>query len=531
MISLDSIEPSDLGFPEKFEAFRPGQLEAAEELLNSNVRFLGFSKPTGAGKTLAAMLMAKVTGRAAILTSSKGLQSQYTGDFNDAGLVDIRGKSNYSCAGVPTLSCRFGPHEGCPYKGGVGCTYETARDTAKAASIVVTNYSYWIRANERQKAIEIPDNPFKLLILDEGHKASEELARSIKTSLRETWLRTAGVRYENQDELTYWQKLAFANIEHVNLELKAAILQLKRSGGRKLIRDRVYELEELKESFERICQMQPDQWVCEIRQGTHGRIWEFDCVWPGQWAERRLFQAIPKVVILSATLRPMALSMLGIAKKDYKFMEWPKVFPSHHTPIYFLPTVKMNYQIDEEGLQKWVKRVDEIIQKRVGRKGIIHTVSFQRQKYLLAHSKHAKYFICNSNEAESELASDVVQRFKTSSAPSILVSPSFSTGWDFPGDECLWQIVTKVPYPDPRSKVMQARTIRNPQYPSYLAMIDIVQAAGRGTRTALDRCEIFIIDSSFEYFWKLNRGLAPKWFNPITISVLPPPMALPQKNP
>ena len=39
---------------------------------------------------------------------------------------------------------------------------------------------------------------------------------------------------------------------------------------------------------------------------------------------------------------------------------------------------------------------------------------------------------------------------------TVLVSPSVSTGYDFPGRECEWQFICKVPFPDGRAKIQQA---------------------------------------------------------------------------
>ncbi len=41
-----------------------------------------------------------------------------------------------------------------------------------------------------------------------------------------------------------------------------------------------------------------------------------------------------------------------------------------------------------------------------------------------------------------------------------------------------------------------------------------MQAAGRGTRSSQDRCEVFIIDDQWKWLWRKAKklDLAPKWF-------------------
>lgn len=521
MIDLSQFTPDEFGFPDKFSSFRAEQIEAAELALNSDKRFIGLCLPTGSGKTLAAMLIAKASGlKAVVLTSTKGLQAQYSKDFSTSGLVDIRGKSNYPCGDMRNLSCRFGPLEGCRLsKQEMGCTYECARAEAKASQIVVTNYAYWVRINERRPGIGVPD----ILILDESHVATQELSRNIQVNIRETWLREARLPVMKSDDIGEWQAYASEHGESIEIELSAAKATLRQKPT-KLNRDRVYALDELSEALGNIRRMNAECWVCEMQPGTNwGRWWNFDCVWPGQFSESRLFLGIQKVVLMSATLRPVVFGMLGIKKDDYIFKEWPRVFPAQNTPIYHYPTVRMNFRIDEAGKRKWLENIDAIIESRQDRKGIIHTVSYDRQKYLFANSRFSRFFIANTNDPESASAGEVVEAFKRSSAPSILVSPSFSTGWDFPGRDAEWQIITKLAFPDTRSKVMQARKSRSDQYINYLTMQDLVQACGRTTRFYEDRSECFIVDDAVGFFMLQNKHLAPKWFDIRKTSTLPLP--------
>jgi superfamily II DNA or RNA helicase len=69
---------------DQFLFWYPGQAEAFNYAMNwyySPARFLGLSLPTGSGKTLVALLLARLTGtRTCILTATKGLQTQYLRD-------------------------------------------------------------------------------------------------------------------------------------------------------------------------------------------------------------------------------------------------------------------------------------------------------------------------------------------------------------------------------------------------------------------------------------------------------------------
>jgi Rad3-related DNA helicase len=221
---------------------------------------------------------------------------------------------------------------------------------------------------------------------------------------------------------------------------------------------------------------------------------------------------------MSATLRPKTLGLLGVGKEHYEFKEWQRIFPAHRHPIYSIPAryqdkdVRIDRRTTEEQMHAWVEHIDKIIEGRLDRKGIIQTVSYDRQKYLFEHSRHSQHFIGNTNDPDSETASQIADAFRRSRAPQVLVSPSFATGWDFPGEGCEYVIVCKVPFKPNQGKVQKAREERDKQYGAYLAMIDLVQSAGRGMRSADDRCEVFVVDGHLSWFLHQNSSLAPQWF-------------------
>jgi Rad3-related DNA helicase len=106
---------------------------------------------------------------------------------------------------------------------------------------------------------------------------------------------------------------------------------------------------------------------------------------------------------------------------------------------------------------------------------------------------------------------DRIATFRTKPG-AVLVSPSVTTGYDFPFGDCEYQIVCKVPFPDSRDPITAARTLVDPRYPSHLAMQALVQMVGRGMRAPTDQCETFIVDAHAHWFLSKHADLAPKWF-------------------
>ena len=127
-------------------------------------------------------------------------------------------------------------------------------------------------------------------------------------------------------------------------------------------------------------------------------------------------------------------------------------------------------------------------------------------------------------------ATSMVEIFRASKPGTILVSPSVGTGYDFPGKDCEYQFLCKIPFPDGRTKFNKARTQDDPEYGAYQAAQTMVQAFGRGMRSKEDQCEGFICDDHLQWFLPRFRHLVPNSFYRLfkRVDVLPqPPKALP----
>lgn len=533
-----------------FELKRLGSGEYWGFTLDGDGRYLldDFTVTHNSGKTVLATALAKASGlRTVILTATKGLQDQYADERYGLPVFDMRGKSNYDCNDKQNISCRFGKQEGCRWHRRVrnaagdfeivdpSCTHEGRKRQAQREPIVVTNYANWFRLNQFTRGLEPPEkdgsNPVEMLILDESHLVFSALSNSLQVVLLERRLHELGFKptdYPQRDfSVDTWAEWSGAASQVTKEALEEAIFHLRSAASkedRTRARNRVYQLEELKEGLDKLSRMNSKDWVMERQDGTDfGRRWQFDCVWPGAWAEARLFFGIPKVVFMSGTLRPQHPKMLGVKREELAFREWPWQFPKQNTPIYHVKTVRLNSKTGEDDKQKWIARIDEILEMEfaAGSKGLIHTVSYDRAKYIAHHSRFSLDFFMNGNDPDSPDAAQVFEDYSQAEGPAALVSPSFGTGWDFAGKLASFIIVAKLPFPDFRSKVMQARLARSPQYTDMLCMQDLVQSCLRGSRSEEDICRVYLIDDSITYFMKKAKGLAPGWFRVMRVNEVP----------
>ena len=439
------------------------------------------------------------------VTDSRALQDQLMNEFGSIGMVDIRGRRNYSCelhADDPDYSCESGYQAGCPYKGTIACASSAAEMRASTSSLVVTNYDKWTSAKRFGRGME----HFKRVVFDEGHEAPNALARALSVVInhkeRDRYICMDAPAHPDQMEA--WKPWAVDARALVEGALKLALDRIKGVSNPPPSHVRhALHMRNLYRRLGTLATCNPQNWVTEeVDKG-----FQFDPVRPGRYAESHLLLRIPSVTVISATLRPKTMFMLGQGVDTFDFREFASEFDPALSPIYYVPTMRVDAR--QTDLSLLYVRLDQIASRRQDRKGIIHTVSYARRDDLITRSRFTDRMLVNER---GEAPTAMIEQFKMSPDGSILVSPSVGQGHDFPGATCEWQLLLKVPFPPP-SKILKARTADDSEYPYYLAMQKMVQTFGRGTRYKGDRCENFIVDDHVEWFIPRYGHLAPKSFH------------------
>lgn len=516
--------PAELGFAPKFIDWRPEQLDGinfALEQFDAGKRVVAISAPTGSGKSLMAMTIAQLTPgvrRTVYLTSTKGLEDQVEADFRSVGAFDIRGQKNYPClalahdgehsklsrvglrksaAGCDEGPCHFGvscslaPERGNTANGPQpACNYYGAVWSAKRSSLIVTNYAYWLSINRHGGGLGDVD----LLILDEGHNADAELEKFLTFTVTEEDAWRARSALPAGDSIGEWQGWAARAMP----TFKEMLEEVAKP-------DTAWEMDEIrlmKESaakFEMLSNVEPKDWV--IERGVAES--KFSPIHVGKY-RHALLGDVPKVVITSATLTRKSLSRLGIAAKDSAFTELPSSFPVERRPVYLVaavPQVFVDSKHNTDGdFDLWRLRIDNLIRPRIENgSGIIHTVSYKRAKHLVRTSQFRDRMIMHDSRGTIE----AVEKFKNSKEPLILVSPSIHTGYDFPYDAARWQIIGKLPFPDSRGPIMEARAKDDKEYFAHSTAATLQQMAGRIVRAEDDWGETLIVDNNMSWF--VNR--------------------------
>jgi Rad3-related DNA helicase len=480
--------------------------------------------PTGAGKSASSLLLSKLSGaRTVILTATKGLQSQYDKDTKQLGGVVVVGQNNFPCILVNGLRADEGPcHDGLPCALREQCPYRVQLKKALDAKLVITNYAYWLAQTNFSSGL----GDFDLMLCDEGHLCFASMENYLTIFLSKVDIQPLGLSFpESADLWNVWQSwaevsapIAADTANRIEQEIKGyrAKNQLVPNHVSRSYRTANGVHARLK----RLASV-GEQWV--IQKTYHG--YRFVPKWVANYSQH-LFHDIPKVVLMSAILSHRSLDYLGVSNGDSRaWIEMDSHFPPENTPIWHVPTARINYRTDDYGSTIWVSRIDQIIQRRLDRKGIVFTVSYERARMLLSRSRFKDIMVTHSTGDVVQ----VVEKFKKMDAPAVLVSPSVTTGYDFPASSAgvRYLVVGKVPFPDSKDPVTKARYDEDKSWSSYLAMETFVQECGRATRGPEDRVECLVTDDMFSWWYWSNKHLAPKWFQDRvrgSLEVVPEPL-------
>lgn len=488
-------------------------------MITNPLRVTTISAPTGSGKSpavVAAALLSKVP--TCIVTQSRALQNQYLEQFESIGMVDIRGRSNYACDLKPGMSCLEGYAARCPYKGTIACPSSQAEMRAASSNLVVTNYDKWIASRKYGQGM----SHFKQVIFDEGHCSASALARAMQVTLNYKEINdTLKVDFPRIDieDFQQWKDWARATRIIADEAMKAAYEKISGVSDPRSSWVRHYtHMRNLTRRLSILSTAKPSNWLAEhIDTG-----YQFDPIFPGMYAESALLLNVPKIVFVSATIRPKTMYMVGLGKDTFKFKEFDSDFDPARCPIYYIPTQRVDSKHPDMSML-WL-RLDQLAARRRDRKGIVHTVSYARKEEIMQKSRFADSMIVN---AKGEPSDKMLEKFREAGPGSILVSPSVGTGQDFPDDQARWQFILRIPY-EPPSRIVKAREQHDPEYRSYQAMQGLVQMFGRSTRSITDWSENFIGDENLEWFLPRYGHLAPKSFHGTfkTLRTLPPPLNL-----
>ncbi|MBI4021076.1 MAG: ATP-dependent DNA helicase [Candidatus Aenigmarchaeota archaeon] len=514
-------------------------LRAIIGALQAGYRTVVLEAPTGFGKSALAVALARWfeanQKRSYIIVSSKVLQDQYLQDFST---VTAKGRANFACLSRPQ-SCEVSQMQGngtrcahipapatkpdgktflgtsakrgalyIPEDMGV-CPYWEQKCTAMEHAFPLFNYDYFLHETRYAGDFGLRD----LVVCDEAHAIETKLMKFVGFEISSHELEKAGA-WVPKEELTAeaWISVLGDWRDRFDAKVKKAEANMENLTPLDLekledFRHTVAKCNELMGELDQ----DPDLWVVSVAptnyKGRAGSKVSFKPIRVQKWSSF-LFSKGGAFVLQSATILDAAAlcASLGVEGKVLS-LKVPSIFPAERRAFLYRPVGKMSRASKDATMPLLLQELRAILAEHPTEKGVIHTHSYAIQKAVLEGVASPR-FIANEGSASQ----DIFKQFKSSEQPLVLVTPSAYEGVDFKDDQCRWQVLCKVPYPDLGDPQVKKRADQDRAWYAWQTALRIVQTYGRGMRSPDDFCTTFILDEDFKRFYAGNGALFPTWF-------------------
>lgn len=450
--------------PFEKKEFRPHQKEAIETTIaaiESGVETILVNAPVGFGKSILGYCVAKYFEEQGsysyIYTKTTFLQDQYLRDFKD--LKTAMGRGNFECLTTPGETCAYGKCKtvnkySCPIGATVGegvelkpieepftqnCLYWQQKYDAINNPISILNYPYMIVDNMYLN--HFPKR--KLGIYDEGHGLESSLMGAFEVQLSDYQLHyDLGMELDIKPTIDEWiDELAKIAAMYGNLAKETEDVHLK---------DRYESREQTLKNCSEFLLEDPNNWVFnETRRKENDKVVTtitFKPIEIQEYTDVLFGKTKHKVIMSGSVLKPdIFINELGLNPDDFEYIEVPSIVPAKQRPIIRDYVGSMSRKNIDTTMPFLVQKIQELADKHLEEKGIIHTFTYGVNYKLFEYLKNDDRFIFHTQRNRVEKTNE----FKESPDDEglILVSPYSYEGVDFPYDQGRWQVICKNPYP------------------------------------------------------------------------------------
>lgn len=541
-------------------------LEKVRAAIEAGKTDIFIQAPTGTGKGLIGLELSKDY-MSYILTSEKSLQQQYeedTGRFNEyRNVKSICGTDTYKChvnnekfsLGV-CRSMGLSNKEAMRLPCANNCEYLQRWRAASDSKRTVMNYSYYlVQLNYvyDQLGENSPFQPRELVICDEAHKLPDIIENHFAT--------TIDLKFIDQLNrcltLIRGNKLSNKKIEVQPLfDQLIKIIELPLKDSAKLHLNALVDLTKeyasvlhdftsLKEELAKIYLKRGDDMKKKARnlprevrsvfamadslKDRHCKIVDYvkiikthglknlivDADTPqtrtyhnlsDEHLFRNHFKRFSEVrVYLSATVQPELLAQRWGLKADSSHVmfidsEWDP----DASKIILTNTANMSYNNADDSMRHIIRKINQILDKHKGERGIIHTTSNAlTEEICSATHKRVRHRLVRYGSTAEKM--EILSNWDSYPNDAVLVGPSLTTGIDLKDDQARFNIVLKLSYPNMRSALWakRAECLSHIYIGETAAVLE--QACGRTTRSKKDWSTSYILDSRAESFILSNQ--------------------------
>ena len=532
-------------------------LEQIEQRIASGYRKIILCAPTGAGKSLVGVTIARRFGSSFIVTASKNLQNQYVNDF--AFLKSVKGKSNFPCHLTMTekkiddpafairggMTCEKGQcitkkivdgktqYNTCRFKPTIQeveedkTSSETCRYYLQKYLGLVHDHSLWNYASFFQ-VVKFNRDAFskhlqrQVAIFDEAHTIEEQIVQFIGYDIRWRQITDADIainRYdlEDMDDI-------LSIISEIAKHYSGRIRDIEEATDPKL-HPEYNMLSRLQTNYEDAAQARIN--ITENRENFVANRPETDIegniktisIKPidisGYLGD---FLISENNVFMSATIDKTSFcENMGLDPEEVAMIDTPRSpFPKENRAVEIARIRHLNYKSTADDEAAVIGAIDEIMDMYSDKRGLVLTSSIARcYKILEGLSQHNKrrIRICHSTNKGGKTQDEIIQEHK-GDATGVLLSSSLWEGVDLKDDLSRFQIIAKVPYPNYAENRTRIKMKKFPNWYQARTLTKMLQGMGRSVRNDKDWAKTYILDAAVDKVLR-TRKMIPKAYHDV----------------
>ena len=508
-------------------------LKLIQEVIEAGCTDIVIEAPTGVGKTslgatacfFAAdmpekMYCGSTTKRGGYyLVNQKLLQDQISNDvaknFKNKDFGSVKSSSTYPCEEYG--NCQLG--QLAHMQGGAKCDhcpYKQAKSAFMEAKLSLTNYPYFL--TEKLFVGDLP--PRNVIVLDEAHGLAETLLKYGEVVISDKALKDMGIRSFEVPIIADKQEFAKWLDEHYVPILKDALEAVKAMSDNKNSQTLSQKLSAIQNMLQKVetcvssLRRTPDDWA----------FWIDNTEDEGKVAFCKPLNAAPYmdlikkggVVRVYMSAYPGEKNVfcrnLGLHPDEVAWFSVKSSFPKESRPIIMSGMGSMSRRNIQATLPNMLKAIERILDKHVDQKGCIHCGTYEIGKQIVAHFAGTPTAQRLLFAEKADYRDIVMEMHKSTPAPTVLLSPSMTEGFDFAGELARFQILVKVPYASLSDRSVVAKKDKDPDWYAQMALSTTLQAVGRGNRFSGDFCVHYLLDSDFSMLFDRHKSKLPKWF-------------------
>ena len=447
-----------------------------------------------------------------IFTITRSLQDQYQEIFSN--ITSVKGKNNYKCQIDTNQTADYAP---CLYSKGLKescfkkaiCPYYETRNQGLSSKFAIFNYRSFFNLRNFLQEREI-------YICDEADGIEEELVSQFTLDIGYNFLASEGIEFDkiisdNSRDAYNWLIDVYNQVKTKLDETtqKASLLSQKK-GFDSLHHKQLQLIGKLTRTYssmtEAIEYWDTCQYLVEDKKAERVVFVPYDI----KPLAQNIFKRADRVLLMSATLsnHEEYAKSLGIKKEEYEYLEIDSPFDPNKSPIFCTTKFNLSYNNNQD-LYKIVEASLELCNKHKDEKGIIHTHSNSITEAFKKKIGNDPRFLFRQVGISNE---DILEEHKKSTLPTVLISPSLDTGISLDGDLGRFQIITKAPFLPLGSKRIKKKFDNNPQHYKMKMLNNLVQMAGRCTRSTKDYSITYILDGVATKSIMSDKHKLPKHF-------------------